>query len=181
MQKSIRFFIIMLPAFLARVKPVSTMAKPHCIKNTKIAPIKNHTVISVNTPPKKAAKTSAPNVRRLCRPICRWLYLPKIQKSRLPIYRFQRKRKRESLWFFADRAPQNWYGNHMIMAILYVFYFSFLLCYASIVPGKQTTIQHEKRRIPWRSLKSWWKNYMKASLTARADPVHVQMGRKHHL
>ena len=26
----------------------------------------------------------------------------------------------------------------MIMAILYVFYFYFLLCYASIVPGKQT-------------------------------------------
>lgn len=40
-QKSIKFFIIMLPAFLARVKPVSTIAKPHCIKNTRAAPIKN--------------------------------------------------------------------------------------------------------------------------------------------
>ena len=47
MQKSIRFFIIMLPAFFARVKPVSTIAKPACIQNTKAAPIKyqNSTVI----------------------------------------------------------------------------------------------------------------------------------------
>ena len=42
-QKSIRFFIRMLPAFLARVKPVSTMAKPACIQNTSAAPIRNHT------------------------------------------------------------------------------------------------------------------------------------------
>ena len=42
-QKSMRFFIIMFPAFFARVKPVSTIAKPHCIKNTRAAPIKNHT------------------------------------------------------------------------------------------------------------------------------------------
>ena len=40
-QKSIRFFIIMLPAFFALVNPVSTIAKPACIKNTKPAPIKN--------------------------------------------------------------------------------------------------------------------------------------------
>jgi hypothetical protein len=37
MQKSIKFFIMMLAAFLARVKPVSTMANPACMKNTKAA------------------------------------------------------------------------------------------------------------------------------------------------
>ena len=40
-QKSIRFFMMILPAFLARVNPVSTMAKPACIKNTSAAPDKN--------------------------------------------------------------------------------------------------------------------------------------------
>lgn len=40
-QKSIRFFIMMLPAFFALVNPVSTIAKPHCIKNTSAAPIIN--------------------------------------------------------------------------------------------------------------------------------------------
>ena len=43
MQKSIKFFIIMLPAFFALVNPVSTIAKPACMKNTSAAPIKNHT------------------------------------------------------------------------------------------------------------------------------------------
>ena len=47
MQKSIRFFIRILPAFLARVKPVSTMAKPACIQNTSAAPIKNQTANTV--------------------------------------------------------------------------------------------------------------------------------------
>ncbi len=42
-QKSIRFFIIMLPEFFALVKPASTMAKPACIQNTSAVPIKNHT------------------------------------------------------------------------------------------------------------------------------------------
>ena len=42
-QKSIRFFMMILPAFFARVKPVSTIAKPACIKNTRAAPIRNHT------------------------------------------------------------------------------------------------------------------------------------------
>ena len=37
MEKSIRFFIMMLTAFFARVKPVSTMANPACIKNTRAA------------------------------------------------------------------------------------------------------------------------------------------------
>jgi hypothetical protein len=39
-QKSIRFFIIIFPAFFALVKPVSTIANPACIKNTRAAPIK---------------------------------------------------------------------------------------------------------------------------------------------
>ena len=37
MQKSIRFFMMMLPAFFALVKPVSTMAKLTCIQKTKAA------------------------------------------------------------------------------------------------------------------------------------------------
>ncbi len=37
MEKSIRFFIMMLMAFLARVKPDSTRANPACIKNTRAA------------------------------------------------------------------------------------------------------------------------------------------------
>ena len=45
-QKSIRFFIIMLPVFLALVKPASTIAKPACIQNTNAAPIRNHTANS---------------------------------------------------------------------------------------------------------------------------------------
>ena len=44
-QKSIRFFIIMLPAFFALVKPASTMANPACIQNTNAAPIKNQTPV----------------------------------------------------------------------------------------------------------------------------------------
>lgn len=43
MQKSIRFFIIMLPAFFALVKPASHMANPACIQNTSAAPARNHT------------------------------------------------------------------------------------------------------------------------------------------
>ena len=50
MQKSIKFFIRMLPVFFARVKPVSTIAKPACIQKTSAAPIKNHTPkISLST------------------------------------------------------------------------------------------------------------------------------------
>ena len=41
MQKSMRFFIMMLPAFLALVKPVSTIAKPACMKKTNAAPMRN--------------------------------------------------------------------------------------------------------------------------------------------
>ena len=42
-QKSIKFFMMMLPAFFARVKPVSTIANPACIQKTRAAPIRNHT------------------------------------------------------------------------------------------------------------------------------------------
>ena len=42
-QKSIKFFIRMLPAFFALVKPASTIANPACIQNTNAAPIKNQT------------------------------------------------------------------------------------------------------------------------------------------
>ena len=42
-QKSMRFFMIILPAFFARVKPVSTIANPACIQNTSAAPMRNQT------------------------------------------------------------------------------------------------------------------------------------------
>ena len=45
-EKSIRFFMIMLPLFLERVKPASTAAKPACIKNTSAAPISVHMVLT---------------------------------------------------------------------------------------------------------------------------------------
>ncbi len=65
MQKSIRFFIKILPVFLARVKPASHMAKPACIKNTSAAPSSTQIVlageyvifvtsVSVKFPTKKA-------------------------------------------------------------------------------------------------------------------------------
>ena len=41
-QKSIRFFMMILPAFFALAKPDSTIANPACIQNTSAAPIKNH-------------------------------------------------------------------------------------------------------------------------------------------
>ena len=42
-QKSIRFFIIIFPAFFALVKPASHMANPACIQKTRAAPARNHT------------------------------------------------------------------------------------------------------------------------------------------
>ena len=42
-QKSIRFFMMIFPVFLALVKPASTIAKPACIQNTSAAPIRNQT------------------------------------------------------------------------------------------------------------------------------------------
>jgi len=44
-QKSIRFFIMMLHALLARVNPVSTMAKPACMKNTRNAAMHVQTIL----------------------------------------------------------------------------------------------------------------------------------------
>ena len=55
-QKSIRFFIRILPAFFALVKPVSTIANPACIQNTSAAPIRNQTP---NTSPFKTLKISS--------------------------------------------------------------------------------------------------------------------------
>jgi len=42
-EKSIRFFIMMLTAFFARVNPDSTMAKPACMKKTRNAATRVHT------------------------------------------------------------------------------------------------------------------------------------------
>ncbi len=38
--QSMRFFIMMLPTFLARVSPASTSAKPACMKNTRMPAMK---------------------------------------------------------------------------------------------------------------------------------------------
>ena len=46
MEKSIRFFIRMLPEFFARVNPVSHMAKPACMKNTRAAPSRTQMVFT---------------------------------------------------------------------------------------------------------------------------------------
>ena len=43
-EKSIRFFMIMFTAFLALVKPASTIANPACMKKTRKAAIRVHTV-----------------------------------------------------------------------------------------------------------------------------------------
>ena len=40
------FFITILPAFLALVKPVSSIAKPACIKKTKVPQINSQTVFN---------------------------------------------------------------------------------------------------------------------------------------
>ena len=45
-QKSIKFFIRMLPVFLARVKPASHMEKPACMKNTSAAPSSTQIVLT---------------------------------------------------------------------------------------------------------------------------------------
>ena len=46
MQKSIRFFMRMLPVFLARVKPASHMAKPACMRKTMAAPTRTQMVLT---------------------------------------------------------------------------------------------------------------------------------------
>ena len=51
MQKSIRFFMMMFPAFLARVNPVSTIAKPACIQKTSAAPIRYQNSTDIKSPP----------------------------------------------------------------------------------------------------------------------------------
>ncbi len=71
-QKSIRFFIRILPEFFALVKPVSTMAKPACIQKTSAAPIKNQTP---NTSPFTMLKISSviifpPHIKKRSRRSC---------------------------------------------------------------------------------------------------------------
>ena len=46
MQKSMRFFIRMLPVFLARVNPASHMANPACMKKTRAAPTRTQMVLT---------------------------------------------------------------------------------------------------------------------------------------
>ena len=45
MQKSMRFFIKMLPVFFAQVKPASHIEKPACMKNTSAEPTRTHIVL----------------------------------------------------------------------------------------------------------------------------------------
>jgi hypothetical protein len=45
-EKSIMFFMMMFPAFFARVNPVSTIANPACIKNTSAAATKTQMVLA---------------------------------------------------------------------------------------------------------------------------------------
>ena len=79
-QKSIIFFIRILPVFLARVRPASHKAKPACMKNTMNAAT-NVQVTSAElyiriTPfcPRKPKKRRADfSARRLCR-LFRWAY-----------------------------------------------------------------------------------------------------------
>ena len=70
MQKSIRFFIRILPVFLALVKPASHMEKPACMKNTSAAPSSTHRVLMpeyISIPPLFAAFSGNPkNERRAC-------------------------------------------------------------------------------------------------------------------
>ena len=67
----IRFFIRMLPVFLARVKPASHMAKPACMKKTRAAPSNTQMVfageyvmfltsVSVKIPKKAQGASSTP-------------------------------------------------------------------------------------------------------------------------
>ena len=44
MDRSMRFFMTIFPAFFARVNPVSTIANPGCMKKTRAAPKRTHIV-----------------------------------------------------------------------------------------------------------------------------------------
>ena len=46
MQKSMRFFIRMLPVFFGRVNPASHIEKPACMKNTSAAPSRTQMVLT---------------------------------------------------------------------------------------------------------------------------------------
>ena len=64
MQKSIRFFIMMFEAFLARVRPDSTIAKPACMKKTSTAVSTTHKV-SAMTGSKGAGAGAGSSARAL--------------------------------------------------------------------------------------------------------------------
>ena len=58
-QKSIRFFMRILPAFFALANPDSTIANPACIQKTRAAPMRNHTA---NSFPSISSNTSSINL-----------------------------------------------------------------------------------------------------------------------
>ena len=65
--KSMKFFITMLPAFLARVSPVSTMANPGCMKYTRIAPKSTQMVSTDEYLPSGSAAMATAGVARAAR------------------------------------------------------------------------------------------------------------------
>ena len=73
MQKSMRFFIRMLPVFLARVNPASHMANPACMKKTRAAPTRTQMVFTAEyviiIPPSNKYKgaDALPGVRPLAK------------------------------------------------------------------------------------------------------------------
>ena len=56
--KSMTFFMTMLPAFFARVRPVSTIAKPGCMKKTSAAPSSTQIVSTATNRPASAASAA---------------------------------------------------------------------------------------------------------------------------
>jgi hypothetical protein len=64
-QKSIRFFISTLAAFFDRMRPVSTMPKPACMKNTIAAAISTQSVSS----PSKTVSTAGESCDAIAGPV----------------------------------------------------------------------------------------------------------------
>jgi len=92
MEKSIRFFIRMLTAFFALVKPHSTIAKPGCMKNTRNAATHVHTIFIFNC---SCSFTLARLILLLFRPF------PRRKPLNLnPLIRGVRSRPEEFLFFY---------------------------------------------------------------------------------
>src|SRR5437899_2872074 len=53
-----KFMLIVCAAFLTRQKPVSTIAKPHCMNMTRNPAIRVHTVVGASLPPVAALTVS---------------------------------------------------------------------------------------------------------------------------